>query len=96
MQDILVSWKVAQKAMADREARLIDLRDTNAYQSGHVRGAQNVPYDSFEGWMRGQKRSLELYLYCERGNQSLEAARYARGQGRNAYSIAGGIDAFEH
>lgn len=74
---------------------LIDLRDEEDYQKGHIRGAKNIPYEKWqiekETW---KHRYNTVIFYCERGNQSMYAAKEMNKQGYFAISIAGGYQGY--
>lgn len=73
---------------------LIDLRSRDDYLAGHIPGAVNYSYDEL---MR-QKWNLQQYgkllLYCDRGNQSLQACRSLAREGFYAVNLSGGMKAY--
>lgn len=75
---------------------LIDLRDEEDYRKGHIRGAKNIPYERWqiekETWTH---RYDTVIFYCERGNQSMYAAKEMNKQGYFAISIAGGYQGYQ-
>lgn len=75
---------------------LIDLRDEKDYEKGHIQGAKNIPY---KRWQIEKETWRHLYetvvFYCDRGNQSMYAAREMNKRGYYAISIAGGYQGYE-
>ncbi len=75
---------------------LIDLRNQDKYEKGHIEGAQNIPYERWqmekEHW---QHRYDTVIFYCERGNQSMYAAKEMNKRGYRAISIAGGYQGYQ-
>ncbi len=75
---------------------LIDLRDEEDYQRGHIQGAKNIPYERWqiekETWTH---RYETVVFYCDRGNQSMYAAREMNKRGYYAISIAGGYQGYQ-
>lgn len=75
---------------------LIDLRDEKEYEQGHISGAKNIPYKRWqvekETWTH---RYDTVVFYCDRGNQSMYAAREMNKRGYYAISIAGGYQGYE-
>lgn len=70
--------------------RLIDVREIDEYQDGHVPGAQlvvlaNVPdnVDQFAG-------SGPTYVICRSGARSMQACRYLDESGFHVINVAGG------
>lgn len=84
---------------------LIDLRDREDFERGHIPGAVCIPYeelrnnlDSIRRWtMQSQKRfgQSSLILYCDRGNTSLRAARDLSNMNFQVKSVYGGISAYK-
>lgn len=74
---------------------LIDLRDEEDYQKDHIQGAKNIPYKRWqvekETWTH---RYNTVIFYCERGNQSMYAAKEMNKRGYYAISIAGGYQGY--
>lgn len=75
---------------------LIDLRDEQEYEEGHIPGAKNIPYERWqvekETWTH---RYDTVVFYCDRGNQSMYAAKEMNKRGYYAISIAGGYQGYE-
>lgn len=74
---------------------LIDLREPEKYVEGHISGAVNIPY---ERWQIEKEKWRHHYdtviFYCERGNQSMYAAKEMNKRGYHAISIAGGYQGY--
>ncbi len=74
---------------------LIDLREKADFDKGHIKGAENIPYERWqiekETWTH---RYDTVIFYCERGNQSMYAAKEMNKRGYHAISIAGGYQGY--
>ncbi|MCI5883610.1 MAG: rhodanese-like domain-containing protein [Clostridiales bacterium] len=74
---------------------LIDLREREEYQKEHIKGAVNIPYVRWEEEKDGWKHQFStLIFYCDRGNQSMYAAKEMNRLGYQAVSIAGGFESY--
>ncbi len=73
---------------------IIDLRDRDEYQAGHIPSAVNIPYEDLEEQKAGLRRYSLLVFYCDRGHISLMAARDLIKDGYNIKSLYGGIHAY--
>jgi rhodanese-related sulfurtransferase len=74
---------------------LIDLRDEKEYQKGHIEGAKNIPYTRWETEKEHWVHKYDtVVFYCERGNQSMYAAKEMNKRGYHAISIAGGYQGY--
>lgn len=76
----------------EENALVIDLRSPKEYQSGHIRGAVNVPMGQFaDEW---PERGRTLVLYCDRGAMSMAVGRGLSEQGYRVKSVVGGFHAY--
>lgn len=82
------------KYIGNPNALIIDLRDGYEYDSGHIPGAINIPYEELESYTDRFQKRLQLIFYCDRGNISLLAARDLMKFGYNIKSLYGGIKAY--
>ena len=75
------------------EAVLIDVREVDEYQSGHIPGAMNVPLSSISSI--GLPKNRPLYLYCLRGTRSRRAVTALKRMGYKNVKSIGGITDFK-
>src|SRR3954454_15637215 len=75
-------------ALIEGGAVLVDVRDADEYEAGHIAGARHVPIDRL-----GQEDVGDgaIVLYCRSGDRSQAAADAFAASGRDAHSIAGGL-----
>ena len=73
---------------------LIDLRNPQSFQRGHIPGAINIPYHQLHPKLLSTFNRNTIILYCDRGSQSLLAARDLQKHGITAFSIYGGFLAY--
>jgi len=79
---------ISQAELADRIGTrsaplIIDVRTQAEFQSGHIPGAVNIPYDELPRRLGelGSQGEREVVVYCERGGRSKAAASTLRGAG---------------
>jgi rhodanese-related sulfurtransferase len=70
---------------------LIDVRDREDYAKGHIPGAINIPMDYIDGDQVFMKRERPLVFYCDRGSQSILAARKYMQAGYEVVNVVGGF-----
>lgn len=73
---------------------LIDVRESDEWNEGHIPGAIHIPKDTLASIIDGRVPDKEqpIYLYCRGGVRSLTAANTLHDLGYNqVYSIDGGI-----
>ncbi len=73
---------------------IIDLRDEEDYEKGHIPTAINIPYDDLYTKKSYLNHNNLLILYCDRGHVSLLASRDLMKDGYNIKSLYGGIHAY--
>lgn len=75
---------------------LIDVRTPDEFKGGHVPGAKNIPLDTLEARL-GELASYQqkpVYVICERGRRSAQAATLLAGKGFQPKDVAGGTQAW--
>lgn len=72
---------------------VVDLRSPEAYHKYHIKGARNYPYDEMDTWERELLAKRRLLLYCERGSESLMAARRLNRRANEVFTLVGGVRA---
>lgn len=77
-------------AMADGSVRVIDCREPMEYRAGHVSGAELMPLGRLPEQVNELRGETPVYVICQSGNRSLQAADFLRRAGIEAYSVAGG------
>jgi rhodanese-related sulfurtransferase/rubrerythrin len=77
------------------EVKLIDVREPQEYEEGHLPGAELIPLSQLLDRIHEIDSSKTTVMYCRMGNRSSSAAALVRGQGLdNVYSMIGGITAW--
>ena len=84
-------------ALADalaQGAAVIDVRQPDEYEGGHVPGAVLLPLDQLEGRTAEVPADGELYVICQMGGRSARAVAYLASVGIEATNVAGGTKAW--
>lgn len=58
-----------------RKAQLIDVREPNEFENGHILGARNIPLSQMKMRMKEIRPDKPVYLYCQSGTRSGRAAQ---------------------
>ena len=74
------------------QAILVDLRSPQAYKKGHVRGAQNIPYEILGEYLSRFSIGQELVFYCQRGGSAMAASRRLGEMGWDTTAVVGGYE----
>lgn len=75
-------------------AVVIDVRELDEYESGHVPGALLMPMAEVPVRVGDVPRGETVYLVCETGGRSERAALFMRQAGVDAVNVAGGTRAW--
>ena len=78
-------------------ALLLDVRTPEEYAQGHVPGSVNAPLGTLEEdiWELVPEPATPLFLYCQSGNRSIQAASVLQELGYANASSIGGIDRYQ-
>ncbi len=75
---------------------LVDVREAEEYEDGHISGAVLFPLAVLEEKMKGMREDRALVLYCRTGVRSKEGCvRLQRMGFRNARTLRGGFEAWK-
>ena len=75
-----------------RKAQLIDVREPNEFEAGHILGARNIPLSQLKMRMKEIRPDKPVYLYCQSGIRSSRAAQFLYRHGyRQLYHLEGGF-----
>ena len=64
-----------------RKAQLIDVREPNEFDGGHILGARNIPMSQLKMRMTEIRSDMPVYLYCQSGMRSARAAQFLHRKG---------------
>jgi len=81
-------------AAKDRGDAIIDVREHYEYISGHVPGAEHIPMHTVPLRLDDIPKDRPVYLLCESGARSWQAAAFLDRHGIQAYNVNGGTSAW--
>ena len=74
-------------------AVLLDVRETDEFQSGHIPGAVNLPLSRIE--QAKLERNESIFVYCLRGTRSKQAVSRLARMGYTKVKSIGGITRYK-
>lgn len=78
------------------ECILVDIRDENSYNAGHVDGAISLNQNNIQVFLETTDRSHPVLVMCYHGNSSQAVAGYLSNEGFDeVYSIDGGYEGWK-
>ncbi|MDU1889374.1 MAG: thiosulfate sulfurtransferase GlpE [Dysgonomonas sp.] len=85
----------AKDLLKNPKSILLDIRDTESYNYGHVDIAINLTQESLSAFLDSADKSSPVLVMCYHGNSSQSVAQYLSVQGFDeVYSIDGGYEAW--
>lgn len=87
-----------EKAIAQKNIQLVDVRTPGEYQSGHLNNAFLADWNNekeFQLRAKALDKSKPVYTYCLSGARSNAATEWLRQNGFTAYNLTGGINAWK-
>lgn len=83
------AWERVSKK--EFNAVLIDVREPWEYNSGHAKGAKNIPLSQLGRRLAEVPKNREILLICQSGNRSVSAAHFLQKQGlTQVVNVSGG------
>jgi rhodanese-related sulfurtransferase len=73
---------------------VVDVRDEAEYSTGHVPGARLMPLQDLPARVHELPKDRPVYIVCEKGGRSAEAARLLTEVRVDARAVAGGTQAW--
>ncbi|AXI78655.1 rhodanese-like domain-containing protein [Peterkaempfera bronchialis] len=81
-------------ASVPADAALLDVREQDEWDAGHVEGALHIPIGEVVARL-AELPDDRLYVMCRVGGRSAQVVQYLVAQGRDAVNIDGGMYAWE-
>ena len=78
-----------------KKAMLIDVREKDEYEAGHLQGARNIPVARIDKATSGiQDKDMPLFVYCLSGSRSRRAVSALKKLGYTNVKNIGGIEGY--
>lgn len=72
-------------------AVLLDVREDDEWQRGHVAGAQHIPMGQVPTRLEEIDQAAKLYVICHVGGRSMRVAQYLQRNGYQPINVNGGM-----
>jgi rhodanese-related sulfurtransferase len=90
-----VSVEHTAAALAGGSAQVIDVREDYERAAGHIAGSRHIALGELAANAESIDREQPVIFHCHVGSRSLMAAQAFRQAGFDAWSMAGGMEAWE-
>lgn len=85
-----------QNKLENEEITLLDVREVEEYDGGHIEGAVNAPLSSLNAAELPYPKDEPIHVICRSGNRSAQAASLLKDAGyTDIYDVSGGMIAWE-
>jgi len=92
LKKVLTSLTEEDFRQGYRKAQLIDVREPNEYDGGHILGARNIPLTQLKQRLTELRKDQPIYLYCQSGSRAGRAALILNKHGyKDLYQLQGGF-----
>ncbi|MFC3927471.1 rhodanese-like domain-containing protein [Streptococcus caprae] len=89
-----ISIDTLQSLMAGGEVPLIDVREVDEYEAGHVPGAVNFPLSQLEQTYAQLDKGTAYHVICQMGGRSAKAVAFLEEKGYDVTNVVGGTQAY--
>ena len=89
--DIEVTPEQTERALAEGNAQIVDVRETYEHEAGRIEGAQHVELERLASNAEKIDRERPVIFHCRLGSRSAMAAQAFRAAGYDAYTMTGGL-----
>jgi rhodanese-related sulfurtransferase len=79
------------KTRSDSKPVLLDVREDDEWQRGHVAHALHIPMGQVPARLAEIDDKAELYVICHAGGRSLRVAKYLQQNGYRPVNVSGGM-----
>jgi len=91
-----ISAKEVQQALANGQMlKIIDVREVDEVQAGHIPGMMNMPLGLLEFRMHELNKNESYIIVCRSGARSGRATQFLESQGFDVTNMVGGMLAWE-
>lgn len=88
-----ISCEKAHEIIQTTPCQIVDIRDPQSFQNGHLTGAIALDNTTLPTFMDTADKQAETLVFCYHGNSSQQATLFLQEQGfTNAHSIDGGFE----
>ena len=84
-----------EEAKGRTDLHLLDVREPDEWQAGHIAGSQHIPLGELRGRLGEVPKDKPILAVCRHGNRSEAAARGLRALGFTVENLEGGVTAWK-
>lgn len=77
-----------------KNLQLIDVREVDEFNAGHISGVQNLPLSTLPENYRKLDKQIPYHIICQKGGRSARACEFLEAKGYQVTNVEGGVEAF--
>ncbi|MEI5989497.1 rhodanese-like domain-containing protein [Enterococcus crotali] len=79
-----------------RKAQIIDVREKDSFDAGHILGARSMPYTTIKTTLNSIRKDQPVYIYDQKKSLSIRTANQLRKNGyKDLYILKGGYEGWK-
>lgn len=86
-----VTSQELEQLIKNENITVVDVREQDEYQSGHIPGVKNAPLSDFPENIHLIDKSKKNYIVCAAGGRSSMACDFLSAQGYDVVNVDGGM-----
>lgn len=86
-----ISLSELEKLLNESDIHLVDVREADEYEAGHIPGASHLPLSGFPENIDALSKDKKHYLICASGGRSGMAADYLSQEDYDVVNVEGGM-----
>lgn len=91
-----VNQQEVNEEIGEENVELVDLREKDLYDAGHIPGASHIPYEEFQQRYNELSNDNRIILICHTGSMGVESADFLVQQGfDDVANFGGGMEVWE-
>ncbi|NHN33751.1 rhodanese-like domain-containing protein [Paenibacillus agricola] len=90
----LLPNEVHDRMKSKENVAIIDVREPDEWESGHIPGAKHIPLGQITGALNEINPKEETIVVCRSGNRSGKACEYLSSLGFKVLNMSGGMSAW--
>ena len=75
-----------------KDITILDVREVDEFQAGHIEGALNAPLSTLENEYEKLNASKRYYVICQGGMRSERACQFLETKGFDVVNVEGGMN----
>ena len=100
MVEEITPAELREKLAAGEDVQVVDIRQKQAFERGHIPGAENVPFPEFTTAAAEREWGDDIVVACPVGQSSVQAGRLLEShesvdEGTTVASLAGGYEEWD-